>query len=144
MAVPHYRDARMQHSQSRQPALPRVTTAVAPRGVPASTNEVFPASPTQEKTKDAERRKTFEADIGKMFHGNAEESAFKIIHILRQRQTFATIRLHVNPRTCLPNKHGTHLFPKTEVRCINQVTHSREELCQTWSSGTLRSSFFLG
>ena len=31
---------------------PEVTTAVAPRGVPASTNEVFPATPTQkEKTK---------------------------------------------------------------------------------------------
>ena len=43
---PHYKDARMQHSQSRKPALPGVTTAVAPRGVPASTNEVFPASPT--------------------------------------------------------------------------------------------------
>ena len=46
VGIPHYRDARMQHSQSRQPALPGVTTAVAPRRVPASTNEVFPASPT--------------------------------------------------------------------------------------------------
>ena len=46
VVVPHYGDARMQHSQSTQPALPGVTTAHAPRGVPASTNEVFPASPT--------------------------------------------------------------------------------------------------
>ena len=46
VGIPHCRDARMQHSQSRQPALPGVTTVVAPRGVPASTNEVFPASPT--------------------------------------------------------------------------------------------------
>ena len=49
MDFPHYKDARMQHFQSRLPALPGVTTAVAPRGVPASTNEVFPASPTYEK-----------------------------------------------------------------------------------------------
>ena len=46
VAIPHYRDARMQHSQRRQPALPGVTTALAPRALPASTNEVFPASPT--------------------------------------------------------------------------------------------------
>ena len=46
VGIPHYRDARMQHSQSGQPALPGVSTVVAPRGVPASTNEVFPASPT--------------------------------------------------------------------------------------------------
>ena len=31
VGIPHYRDARMQHSQSRQPALPLVTTVVAPR-----------------------------------------------------------------------------------------------------------------
>ena len=29
VGLPHYWDARMQHSQSRQPALPGVTTAVA-------------------------------------------------------------------------------------------------------------------
>ena len=46
VGLPHYKDARMQHSQSKELALPGVTTVVAPRGVPASTNEVFPASPT--------------------------------------------------------------------------------------------------
>ena len=46
VALPHYKDARMQHSPSRQLALPGVTTAVAPKGVQASTNEVFPASTT--------------------------------------------------------------------------------------------------
>ena len=46
VAIPHYEDARMQHSQSRPLALLGVTTAVAPKAVPASTNEVFPASPT--------------------------------------------------------------------------------------------------
>ena len=40
-------------------ALPGVTTAVAPKAVPASTNEVFPASPTQNtgKTKVPETRR---------------------------------------------------------------------------------------
>ena len=57
VCLPHYRDARMQHSQSRQLALPGVTTAVAPSGVPASTNEVFPASPTQSGNKGS-RNKT--------------------------------------------------------------------------------------
>ena len=48
----------MQHSQSRQLALPGVTTVVAPRGVPASTNEVFPESPTQNSgNKDSARGK---------------------------------------------------------------------------------------
>ena len=46
VGMPHYRDARMQRSQRTQPALPAVTTVVAPKGVPASTNGVFPASPT--------------------------------------------------------------------------------------------------
>ena len=46
VVLPHYKDARMQHSQRRPLALPGVTTAVAPKAVPASTNEVFPASPT--------------------------------------------------------------------------------------------------
>ena len=51
VGLPHCRDARIQHSQSRQPALPGVTTVVAPRRVPASTDEVFPASPTQSRNK---------------------------------------------------------------------------------------------
>ena len=38
VTISHHRDARMQHSQSRQPALPGVTTAVAPRGVPCIPN----------------------------------------------------------------------------------------------------------
>ena len=49
VGMPHYRDARMQHSQRTQPALLGVTTVVAPRGVPASTNEVFPASQRKEE-----------------------------------------------------------------------------------------------
>ena len=79
-----------------------------------------------------------------MFHGNAVEYAYKNILILRQRQTFATIRLHVDTRTCLPNKHGTHLFPKTEVRCINQATHFREEFCQTRVVWNVEVIAFLG
>ena len=47
VALPHYKDAKMQHTQSRPLAPPGVTTAVAPKAVPAPTNEVFPASPTQ-------------------------------------------------------------------------------------------------
>ena len=31
VGMPHYRDARMQHTQRTQPALPGVTTVVAPR-----------------------------------------------------------------------------------------------------------------
>ena len=51
VGMPHYRDARMQHSQRTQPALPGETTVVAPRGVPASTNEVFPASQRKKEKK---------------------------------------------------------------------------------------------
>ena len=58
MGLPHYGDARMQHSQSRQPALPGVTTVVALRAVPASTNEVFPTSPTQNSGNKDSRKKT--------------------------------------------------------------------------------------
>ena len=62
VGIPHYRDARMQHSQSRQPALPGVTTTVAPRGVPASTNEVFPTSPTyRERRQNTENLATGQA-----------------------------------------------------------------------------------
>ena len=49
VGLPHHRYVRMQHSQRTQPALLGVTTVVAPRGVPASTNEVFPASQRKEE-----------------------------------------------------------------------------------------------
>ena len=45
VGLPHYRDARMQHCQSTQPALFGVTTVVAPKGSAITTNGVFPASP---------------------------------------------------------------------------------------------------
>ena len=41
-----------------KPALSRVTTVVAPRGVPASTNEVLPASTTQNSGNKDSRSKT--------------------------------------------------------------------------------------
>ena len=60
VGMPHYRDARMQHPQRTQPALPGVTTVVAPRECqhPLTECSLHPQRKIQEKQRFSQRNET--------------------------------------------------------------------------------------
>ena len=130
----------MQHSQSRPPALPVVTTAVAPRGVPASTNEVFPASPTyQLRDKPVMSRLQLSLNSWTQHHSTLQEvnhqvgphdmgrtdvraaaGGFQDVPQKCAESAMQKRSLRFCGKTCFPNKRATHFFSKPETRSTNQ------------------------